>query len=63
MDNLQPMMLNAATDGKAWVEHAVQLSQIMKRNERTAEGSEVLWEYVKEKFIKPNVENGKIKTT
>ena len=63
MDNLQPMMLNAATDGKAWVEHAVQLSRIMKRNERTAEGSEVLWEYAKEKFIKPNVENGKIKTT
>ena len=62
MDNLQPMMLNAATDGKAWVEHAVQLSQIMKRNERTAEGSEVLWEYAKEKFINPNVENGKIKT-
>ena len=62
MDNLQPMMLNAATDGKAWVEHAVQLSQITKRNERTAEGSEVLWEYAKEKFINPNVENGKIKT-
>lgn len=62
MDNLQPMMLNAATDGKAWVEHAVHLSQIMKRNERTAEGSEALWEYAKERFIKPNIENGKIKT-
>ena len=62
MDNLQPMMLNAATDGKAWVEHAVHLSQIMKRNERTAEGSEVLWEYARERFIQPNIENGKIKT-
>lgn len=56
------MMLNAATDGKAWVEHAVHLSQIMKRNERTAEGSEVLWEYARERFIQPNIENGKIKT-
>lgn len=62
MDNLQPMMLNAATDGKAWVEHAVHLSQIMKRNERTAEGSEVLWEYARERFIQPNIETGKIKT-
>ena len=62
MDNLQPMMLNAATDGKAWVEHAVHLSQIMKRNERTAEGSEVLWEYARERFIQSNIENGKIKT-
>ena len=26
MDNLQPMMLNAATDGQAWEEHQVKLS-------------------------------------
>lgn len=62
MDNLQPMMLNAATDGKAWAEHAVHLSQIMKRNEKTAEGSKALWEYAKENFICPNVEKGRIGT-
>lgn len=60
MDNLQPMMLNAATDGRAWVEHNVHLSQIMKRNERTGEGSEKLWEYAQEKFLKPNLEKGRI---
>ena len=35
MDNLQPMMLNHATDGKAWVEHGVFLDQILRRNENT----------------------------
>ena len=47
MDNIQPIMLNAATDGKAWVEHGVHLAQIMKRNEHTAEYSETLMEYAK----------------
>ena len=28
MDNLQPMMLNAATDGRAWNEHGVLLSKL-----------------------------------
>lgn len=60
MDNLQPMMLNAATDGKAWTEHGVHLSQIMKRNQRTHLGSETLWEYAQERFLNPNVERGRI---
>lgn len=60
MDNLQPMMLNDATDGKAWVEHGVRLEQILKRNERTAEGSSQLWDYAKKNFIDPNVEKGRI---
>ena len=61
LDNLQPMMLNHATGGKAWEEHGVFLSQILKRNEPTPEGSEILWEYAKEHFLRPNVESGKIK--
>lgn len=60
MDNIQPMMLNAATDGKAWEEHGVRLSQILKRNEITPQGSEKLWEYVKKEFIEANVDKGKI---
>ncbi len=60
MDNLQPMMLNAASDGKAWVEHGVHLSQILKRNQRTAEGSETLWKYAQEQFLLPNLERGTI---
>ncbi len=60
MDNLQPMMLNAASDGKAWVEHDVHLSQILNRNRRTAEGSETLWKYAQERFLQPNLERGTI---
>lgn len=62
MDNLQPVMLNDATDGKAWVEHGVHLEQIMKRNQNNAEGSETLWEYAYQNFILPNVEKGRIKS-
>lgn len=49
------MMLNDYTGGKAWKEHVVHLSQILKRNEHTAEGSQILWEYAREKIISPHV--------
>ena len=61
MDNLQPMMLNAATDRKAWVEHQVELSQILGRNRNTHAGSEELWEYARKNWIDPNVEKGRIR--
>ena len=61
MDNLQPMMLNAATDGKAWVEHEVSIDQIMKRNARTGEGASVLWEYAQKNWLEPNLKKGRIK--
>lgn len=60
MDNIQPIMLNAATDGKAWEEHQVKLEQILGRNAHTAEGSRELWEYAYENFVKPHVASGKI---
>lgn len=60
MDNIQPIMLNAATDGKAWKEHGVKLSQILGRNAHTADGSKLLWEYAREYFINPNLEEGRI---
>ena len=37
------------------------LSQILKRNARTGEGSEELWKYSYEKLIMPNVKKGNIK--
>ena len=61
MDNLQPVMLNDATDGKAWEEHDVWLQQILNRNRNTADGSQTLWEYSLNRFIRPNVEKGRIK--
>lgn len=60
MDNIQPLILNNATDGKAWVENGIDVSQVLKRNERTHLGSEVLWQYTFENLIKPNVEKGRL---
>ncbi len=36
MDRIQPMMLNAASDGKMWAEREIKLSQIMNRNKSVA---------------------------
>ena len=60
MDNIQPMMLNAANDGKDWKNHAVRLEQILKRNEHTAEGSDAIWTYAMENFIDPHIAKGNI---
>jgi putative hydrolase of HD superfamily len=62
MDRVQPIMLNAATDGKAWEEHGVHISQLMERNERTSEGSKDLWDYTYQNFILPNLEKGRLKS-
>lgn len=60
LDNFQPMMLNDATEGIAWEEHEVAVSKVLKRNERTPRGSQMLWEYAKEHFIEKNVGLGHI---
>lgn len=60
MDNLQPAMLNAATDGRAWKEHEVKLSKILKRNKKTEAGSTVLWQHGLEHFVEPHVALGNI---
>ena len=60
LDNIQPAMLNSATDGIEWVRHGVRLSQVLKRNKNTADGSAVLWDYSFNNFVLPNVEKGRI---
>lgn len=55
LDKMQPLMLNDASGGKSWTEHDVHNSQVYKRNERTHEGSEAMWKYSDEHFIKPNI--------
>lgn len=59
LDNLQPLMLNDATGGKAWMEHDVHISQIMKRQANTSKGSEELWNYC-EMLIERNMKKGTI---
>lgn len=60
LDNIQPLMLNDATGGKAWKEHQVKLSQIMKRQKKTKEGSEQMWEYARKNMLERNLESGVI---
>ena len=60
MDCFQPLILNDATNGRAWKEHSVQRSWVMKRNQTTHAGSEDIWEYARENLIEKNVRNGNI---
>lgn len=60
LDKCQPILLNDASGGKSWDEHEVYAQQIWKRNEKTAEGSETIWDFFK-RIIEENIENGKIK--
>lgn len=60
LDRIQPILLNDATDGRAWREHDVCIDQIMSKNEYTSQGSDVLWAYIQEVFEK-NIKNGNIK--
>ena len=61
MDNLQPVILNATTNGNAWKESGVYHSQFMGRQEDTPKGSEILWQYEWEKLVEPFLKNGTIK--
>ena len=61
LDNFQPMMLQAASDGRAWREGGRRLSEVLRRNARTAEGSKTLWDYAEEHFIRPQIEKGHLK--
>lgn len=61
MDNFQPMLLNDSNGGGDWLEHGVARRQVEKRNEKTATGSEEIWEYMKS-VIEKNVKKGKLKS-
>ena len=60
LDKIQPVCLNDQSKGKSWGEHNVCKRQIMERNSKTHEGSELLWDYIK-KLIEKNVEAGFIR--
>lgn len=59
MDNFQPMLLNHYNEGKDWTAHQVKLSQVMRRNQCTASGSEEIWEYMKE-LLEENAAAGRL---
>lgn len=60
LDKVQPLLLNDASGGRSWREHGVYAEQVLKRNERTHEGSEELWQYAKT-IIEKHVELGDLK--
>ena len=59
MDNFQPLLLNHENDGKDWARHNVRISQPLKRNEKTATGSEEIWSYMEE-ILEQSIRDGKI---
>ena len=60
LDKIQPVLLTDQAKGKSWREHGVRKEQIMSRNVRTHEGSEVLWDHIR-KIIEKNVDAGFIR--
>ncbi|MBQ9157420.1 MAG: HD domain-containing protein [Eubacterium sp.] len=60
IDNLQPFLLNDSNDGGDWVEHGVGISQILKRQTKTRDGSEVLCDYIMER-LEDNIKKGSIR--
>ncbi len=61
LDNLQPIMLNDATNGLAWREHNVHEAKVRKRNEITKEGSIKLWDMVND-IIEANVKKKNLRS-
>lgn len=59
LDKVQPLLLNHASGGRSWREHGVKESQVRKRNARTAEGSDTLWEHASA-LIEANIRNGNL---
>ena len=48
LDRIMPILHNYHTEGYSWREHGIRKAQVLERNGHTAEGSEALWEYIKE---------------
>ena len=59
LDRLQPVMLNDATNGKAWEEHGITEEQVRSHKKKKKKGSLSIWEYL-EKIFDKNIEKGKI---
>ena len=60
MDSVQPLMLNDASDGKAWVEHNVSAEKVIDRiNKKIRPGSEILAEMTM-RVVNENIEKGRL---
>lgn len=59
LDNLQPILLNDASNGRSWAEHGVKKNQIYKRNEKVRGVSKDVWDLI-QTIIEKNVKIGNI---
>ena len=60
MDNLQPLILNDSNGGGDWREHGVTSAQVRKRQDRTKEGSETLYQVTAD-IIRKHVRLGNLR--
>ena len=60
LDNFQPLMLQHASKGRAWKEGGRKLSEVLARNEKSAEGSQTLWDFARANFIQPEIDAGNL---
>ena len=60
LDNIQPIMLNDASDGRDWAEKGIRISQALGRQSQTARGSEVLWNEFSKPLLQRNIDKGHI---
>lgn len=56
-DRLQPMLLNAHTEGAAWRRHGITSDRVLARNGMIADGSTTLWAYA-ENMVREAVASG-----
>ncbi len=57
MDRLQPILLNVATGGRGWREHAIRAEQVRAYNRHMGEGAPALWAYA-QRAIAEAVDHG-----
>lgn len=51
VDRVQPLLLNLHRDGISWKEHGIRFGQVEKRTAPIADGSEVLYEHIRQKLL------------
>ncbi len=59
MDNFQPLLLNHSNNGADWKQHEVRREQVVKRQEKSKPGSDVIYEKTME-MIEQNVHKGNL---
>jgi putative hydrolase of HD superfamily len=57
LDRIMPILHNFCTNGRSWREHSVTRTQVLTRNAHTADGSERLWEFIRQ-LVDEAVERG-----